>query len=46
MVIDNVAHLSGGAGISFGYTHDGVIEGNDARFNPGSDLAEVCYTKT
>jgi CSLREA domain-containing protein len=34
-VINNVSHLAGGAGISFSNAHDGIISGNDARFNPG-----------
>ncbi|MBK8903182.1 MAG: right-handed parallel beta-helix repeat-containing protein [Anaerolineaceae bacterium] len=34
-VINNVAHLTGGAGIAFSNAHDGVISGNDVRFNPG-----------
>ncbi len=34
-VINNVSHVAGGPGISFSNAHDGVISGNDARFNPG-----------
>jgi CSLREA domain-containing protein len=35
VMINNVSHLAGGAGVSFSNAHDGVISGNDLRFNPG-----------
>ena len=34
-IVDNAAHASGGAGINLSNAHDGVITGNDVRFNPG-----------
>jgi CSLREA domain-containing protein len=34
-IVDNVVHLAGGAAIALSNSHDGVITGNDARFNPG-----------
>jgi CSLREA domain-containing protein len=34
-IVGNVLHQGGGGGIALSNAHDGVITGNDARFNPG-----------
>jgi len=34
-VTDNEVHLAGGAAVRLSNSHDGVIRGNDLRFNPG-----------
>ncbi len=33
-IVDNTVHQAGGGAISLSNAHDGVITGNDARFNP------------
>jgi CSLREA domain-containing protein len=35
IVVDNVLHLAGGAGMSLSGANDGEVRGNDVRFNPG-----------